>query len=257
MKYKIITILVLIFFSSCARRNLIYFNDLPEDYGISSTIVNQLDPTIQPLDLLSIIVNTLNSETNLLFNTGVMTNISSQGGQMAPTLSREDGYRVDKDGFINFPVLGKISLGGLSIEEATDKMTDLLQAEAKNPIVNIKLQNFKITIIGEVNAPSTYPVPIERINIIQAIGIAGDLTIFGKRDNVLLIREIEGERTTVRLDLTSKELFDSPYYYLQQNDIIYVQPVKARTEQASLARANISIGLSIISIFIFSLALFI
>ena len=86
--------------------------------------------------------------------------------------------------------------------------------------------------------------------------MAGDLTIFGKRDNVLLIREIEGERTTARLDLTSKAIFDSPYYYLQQNDIIYVQPLKARTEQASLARANISIGLSIISIFIFSLALF-
>jgi len=150
-------------------------------------------------------------------------------------------------------VLGKIPLGGLTIEEATDKITALLQSEAKNPIVNIKLLNFKITVIGEVNVPSTYPVPIERINIIQAIGMAGDLTIFGKRDNVLLIREIEGERTTARLDLTTKEIFNSPYYYLQQNDIIYVQPTKARTEQASLARSNISIALSVISILAFSL----
>jgi len=245
--------LVLIFFSSCARRNLIYFNDLPEDYGISSTIVNQLDPTIQPLDIVSIVVSTLNSETNLLFNSGVITNIGSSGGQIASTGASEEGYRVDKNGFINFPVLGKISLGGLTIEEATEKMTKMLQTEAKNPIVNIKLKNFKITVIGEVNSPSTFPVPTERINIIQAIGMAGDLTIFGKRDNVLLIREIEGERTTARLDLTSKEIFDSPYYYLQQNDIIYIQPVKARTEQASLVRSNISIAISVLSLFFFSL----
>ncbi len=251
MKHNIL-LLVLILFSSCAKRNLIYFSDLPEMQEINSSIENQLDPTIQPLDILNIVVSTLNPESNLLFNSGVMTNMSVQGGQIAPTRNSEDGYRVDKNGFINFPVLGKISLGGLTIEKATDKMTELLQKEAKNPIVNIKLQNFKITLIGEVNAPSTYPVPIERINLIQAIGMAGDLTIFGRRDNVLLIREIGGERTTARLDITSKELFDSPYYYLQQNDIIYVQPTKAKTEQGSLARNNFSIALSIISILSFT-----
>jgi polysaccharide biosynthesis/export protein len=251
MNYKIIMFLIVIIFSSCSRKNLIYFNDLPEFEAENTVITNQIDPRIQPLDHLSIVVNTLNPETNLLFNSGVISNIGGQGGQISTARSSEEGYRVDKEGFINFPILGKISVKGLTIEEATDKMTELLQAEAKNPIVNIKLQNFKFTVLGEVSAPNTYPIPVERINVIQALGLAGDLTIFGKRNNILLIREIEGERTTARLDLTSKEIFNSPYYYLQQNDIIYVEPVKARTEQASLARSNISIALSIATLLAF------
>jgi len=256
MKFKLVVFLSLTLLSSCAKKNIIYFQDLPKFTGISEVIENQTDAKIQPLDFLSIVVSTLNPESNLLFNSGIMANMGGTGGQAGSTRSAEDGYRVDKDGNVNFPVLGKIALGGLTIEEATEKMTALLQSEAKNPIVNIKLNNFKVTIIGEVAAPNTYPVPIERINIIEAIGMAGDLTIFGKRNNILLIREIDGTRTTARLDLTSKEIFNSPYFYLHQNDIIYVQPTTARTDQASLARNNISFALSIVSILMFSLTLF-
>src|SRR5690606_24935301 len=138
-------------------------------------------------------------------------------------------------------------LGGLTIGEATEKLTRLIEKEAKNPIVNIKIINFKITVVGEVNGPSTFSVLTENINIIEAIGLAGDLTPFGKRENILLIRVKDGKRTTARLDLNNKEIFSSPYFYLQQNDIIYVEPVRARAEQASLARSNISIALSVVS----------
>src|SRR5690554_4868111 len=237
--YKPLYFLFVIFiFSSCATRNLIYLSDLPEEHTNTEPVVNAIDPQIQPVDLLSITVSTLNPESNLLFNSGV---ISSVGSASSITTSMfNEGYRVDKEGEPSFPLLGKVHLAGLTIDEATVKMVQLLESEVKNPIVNIKLLNFRITVVGEVNQPSTFPVMTERINIVEAIGLAGDLTPFGRRENVLLIREIENVRTMVRLDLNKKDIFTSPYYYLQQNDIIYVEPVRARAEQASLTRSNIS-----------------
>jgi polysaccharide export outer membrane protein len=247
--YKNIYFLFLFFvFTSCATRNLIYFSDLPESGINTENINNTNDPEIHPVDLLSITVSTLNPESNLLFNSGVLSSMGSDASTGITTTMINQGYRVDKNGFINFPVIGKVELGGLTLDEATDKMTELLQQEAKNPIVNIKLLNFTITVVGEVNNPNTFPVSSERINVIEAIGLAGDLTAFGKRENVLLIRETDGIRTTARLDLNHKALFDSPYFYLQQNDILYVEPVKAKAEQASMVRSNIGLTLSIISL---------
>lgn len=240
--------LFIILFTSCSTRNLIFLSDLPKTPINTEIITNDIEPRIQPIDLLSITVSTLNPESNLLFNSGILANIGGTTNPSGTMSMMNEGYRVDKNGQINFPILGKVELAGLTIEEATDKMLEMLQSEAKNPIVNIKMLNFRVTVVGEVNSPSTFPVPSEKINIIEAIGLAGDLTPFGKRENVLLIREIEGERTTARLNLNNKEIFSSPYYYLQQNDIIYVEPVRARAEQASLTRSNLSLTLSVISI---------
>src|SRR5690554_1101365 len=245
--YKYLHFLLILFiFSSCATRNLIYFSDLPQNAISTERVANILDPQIQPTDYISIRVNTLNPETNLLFNSGVISNIGGGSGNVG-SLSNE-GYRVDKDGTINFPILGKVVLGGLTIDEATKKLTELLENEAKNPIVNIKLLNFKITVLGEVGNPSTFSVSTENINIMEAIGLAGDMTPYGKRENVLLIRVKDGVRTTARLDLNKKDVFSSPYFYLRQNDLVYVEPVRARAEQASMSRSNISLAFSIISI---------
>lgn len=238
--------ILLVIITSCSTRNLIYFSDLPEIAVSTENIINDIEPRIQPVDLLSITVSTLNPESNLLFNSGVLSNLGSTTSGNVSMIN--EGYRVDKKGDINFPILGKVELAGLTLDEATDKMTKMLQLEAKDPIVNIKLLNFRITVVGEVSNPSTFPVSTERINIIEAIGLAGDLTVFGKRENILLIREIEGVRTIVRLDLNKKSLFSSPYFYLQQNDIVYVEPVRARAEQASLTRSNLSLTFSVISI---------
>ena len=250
MKIKInlpLFVVLLIFSASCSKRNLVYFSDLPENALNTNVVANIPEPLIQPTDYISVRVSTLNPETNLLFNSGVMTNIGSDSGVGGSGSLPSDGYRVDNDGAINFPILGKVVLGGLTVDEATEKLTKLLEKEAKNPIVNIKITNFKITVLGEVSNPSTFSVTTDNINIIEAIGMAGDLTAYGKRENVLLIRVKEGVRTTARLDLNKKEIFTSPYFYLQQNDIIYVEPVRARAEQASLTRSNISIAMSVLS----------
>ncbi|MBT0812307.1 polysaccharide biosynthesis/export family protein [Litoribacter ruber] len=247
MKYSIFKIFIyLILFASCTKRNIVYFSDLPYE-EINSEIMNRTDHRIQPIDLLNISVSTLNPESNLLFNRGLLTSLGG-GSSGINQASVSESYRVDNNGYINFPVLGKVEVAGLTLEEANEKLSTYLQAEAKNPIVNIRIINFRITVIGEVRNPNTFPVPTERINILEAIGLAGDLTAFGRRENVLLVRDVEGVRTTVRLDLNKKDLFSSPYYYLQQNDIIYVEPVRARAEQGSMARANISLGFSVISI---------
>src|SRR5690554_2271060 len=248
LRFMRISLLIfsLIAICSCSTRNLVYFSDLPQNIIGTEKVANPLDPLIQPTDYISIRVNTLNPETNLLFNTGVISNIGSGSGNVG-SLSNE-GYRVDKDGSINFPILGKVILGGLTIDEATEKLTKLLENEAKNPIVNIKLLNFKVTVLGEVNSPGTFSVSTENINIIEAIGLAGDLTPYGKRENILLVRVKDGVRTTARFDLNKKDVFSSPYFYLQQNDMIYVEPVRARAEQASMSRNNISLAFSVISI---------
>lgn len=252
MKVNIYLVFLIIILASCSRRNLVYLEDLPEDARYTEAIRNILEPRIEPMDVINISVSTLNPESNILFNSGVMSTLGTAGAGGGTTMVNE-GYRVDKYGDINFPVLGKVNLAGLTLEEATDKMTALLENEARNPIVNIRMLNFNITVIGEVRSPSTIPILTERINIIEAIGLAGDLTPFGRRENILLLREIDGERTAIRLDLTKKSLLSSPYFYLKQNDVIYVEPVQAVADQAApiLWRQNLQLGLSMINIVLF------
>src|SRR5680860_76069 len=148
---------------------------------------------------------------------------------------------VDKNGEINFPVLGKVKLGGLSKPQAMEEMTHRLSEYIKDPIVNIRFMNFRITVIGEVNEPSTFTVVTERINILEALGLAGDMTPFGKRENVLIIREKDGVRSAKRFNLNKKDILSSPYYYLQQNDIIYVEPDKIKAIQASTNQRSLTI----------------
>ncbi|WPP52911.1 polysaccharide biosynthesis/export family protein [Catalinimonas niigatensis] len=247
MKINSYLLLLFIVLTACSKRNLTYFSNLPENSVYTETISNVIEPQIQPDDLLSITVSTLNPESNLLFNSGVLTTIGSNNN--SGTVSKlNDGYLVDKNGAVNFPILGKVVLAGLTMEEATEKMTDRLQSEVKNPIVNIRLLNFRITVIGEVSRPSTFTVPTQKISIIEALGLAGDLTVYGRRENVLLIREKEGVRSTLRLDLNNKDVLSSPYFYLQQNDIVYVEPVKAKAEQTNLTRTYVSFTLSVMSV---------
>lgn len=253
MKLYIIYIQIFLISCSCSTRNIIYFSDFPDDINKKQKITNIIEPTIQPKDILGISVSTLNPESNLLFNGGVYPSTTNVMMANQTTNPINEGYRVDENGEINFPVLGKIKLEGLTIDQSIDKLTKILENEAKNPIVNIKLLNFKITVIGEVNNPSTINIPSERINIIEALGLVGDMTAYGKRENVLLIREINGEREIVKINLNKSDIIQSDYFYLRQNDIIYIEPVRAKAEQASLTRSNISIMLSIVSVLSFTI----
>jgi polysaccharide export outer membrane protein len=219
--------------SSCvSTRNLIYLRDLEGQSSYIEEIKNKAELKIQPDDILSITVSSLNPEANMLFNSGVMpTSIGAAGATVASRTP--DGYLVDKNGEINFPVLGKVSLLGLTKEQATEKMTAEINKNVKNPIVNIKFLNFRVTVIGEVNRPSSFTVPGERINLLEAIGLAGDLTLYGKRENVLIIREQNSKRSVTRVNLSSKSVLSSPDFYLQQNDIVYVEPAKLKAVQGS------------------------
>lgn len=253
---KLLSLAFLFLLASCtSTRNLVYFKDLEGTNNYTEEIRNKINPRIQPDDQLSITVSSLNPESNVLFNSGVMpsTNGAATGGA---TARPNEGYLVDKEGFINFPVLGKVQLGGLTKEQATTKMTAKIAENIKNPIVNIRFLNFRITVIGEVNKPSTFLVPSERVNLLEAIGLAGDLTPFGKRENVLIIREQGGVRSATRVNLGSRAVLNSPDFYLQQNDVVYVEPAKIKALQGGtgtfylgLATASVSI-LSLLVIFL-------
>jgi polysaccharide export outer membrane protein len=159
------------------------------------------------------------------------------------------GYLVDDEGNINFPGLGKVHLAGLTKNAAIDTLQKQITKYVVNTTVNIRFLNYRITVLGEVNRPGTYTVENERITILEALGLAGDLTIYGKRNNVLVYRKVEGEARFHRVDLTSSKLFESDYFYLQQNDMIYVQPNKARMG-SSVYNQNLSVGMSLLSILV-------
>lgn len=256
MKIKVYYLFLLLTLASCAKRNLAYFSDLDQsDYA--EKINYTTEPKIHADDLLSISVTSLNPEANALFNRGEMPNSSTAGsvtnfsitGGNSSNIYRE-GYLVDKDGFIDFPVLGRICIGGLTKVEAKEKLINELQEYLKEPIVNIRYLNYKVTVIGEVNRPSTFTIPSEKINILEALGMAGDMTAYGKRENVLIIREEAGVRKMTRLNLNNTELVNSPYFYLQQNDVVYVEPHKTRRAQASNDSRYIAIATSVVSLLI-------
>ena len=255
MKTKSFYILLLLLSSSCAKRNLVYFSDIESGSDYSTAIENVIEPEIQSDDLLKITVSSLNPESNLLFNAGVLntTGDNLSNAVMSPL---NEGYLVDKNGEINFPVLGKVKLGGLNKEEAIQEMVFRLQEYVKDPIVNIRFMNFMVTVIGEVNNPSTFTVPTEKINILEALGLAGDMTVYGKRENVLVIREKDGIRSVNRLNLNDKDILSSPFYYLTQNDVVYVEPDRIKAIQASTNQRNltlIGIGSSLLIAILFNL----
>jgi len=217
-------------FASCgSRQNLVYFSDLPDTVAYRVAMGDVEEPTVQPNDVLRITVNSLNAETNRLFNAGTIQSAeeSRYAGAEEGSVGQQ-GYLVNADGYISFPVLGQVQVEGLTRDQLRQKMVLLVSEYVKDPIINVRFTNFRITVVGEVRNPSTFTVPTERINIVEALGLAGDMTEFGKRDNVLLIREIGGKRTMVRLNLNDKETLNSPYFYLRQNDVVYVEPTRYR-----------------------------
>lgn len=261
-RFIILPLLFICLLSSCrTNRNLVYMSDLRDSIAISEAILNKVDAKIKEGDILSISVNTLSPESNALFNKGEMItpgisstpNLTAYSG--ATTLSNV-GYLVDKDGNINFPVIGVVKLDGLTIEQARQKLTTEIAKQTKNPIVNIRFMNFKVTVVGEVMKPGTFNISNDKINILEALGMAGDMTPYGKRENVLVIREDNGVRTLGRVNMNTRNLTQSPFFYLQQNDVVYVAPQNAQKMQQvtnsdykiiSLATASVSIIAVILS----------
>lgn len=190
---------------------------------------------IQPQDQLSIIVSSLDPKLSSQFNLSLSTYLT--GAEMSSSSTRRiTGYVVDNDGFIDFPALGRLRASGLNRWELQEKISNELaeQGLLKDAIVTVEFMNFKISVLGEVSSPGSYTVIGDKITIFQALAQARDLTIYGQRNNVRVIREQNGRRQIYTLDLTSSDIFQSPAYYLQQNDVVYVTPSRVRAGQGEI-----------------------
>ena len=224
--------------SACAGvKKVAYFKNIDE---VSLAASNGLyDAHIMPKDLILVTVNTTDPQVSAPFNNGTG---GSRGGQAAGTTTTTDGYLVDNQGNINFPVVGKLHVAGLTKNQCEDMIKNKIApylAANENPVVTVRMASYRVTITGEVKSPGVIPVSTEKISIIEALAQAGDLTIYGKRDNIILIREkADGEKEYHRLNLNDANIINSPYYYLQQNDIIYVQPNTVQSQNSMIGNST-------------------
>ncbi|WP_428979692.1 polysaccharide biosynthesis/export family protein [Bacteroides xylanisolvens] len=200
------------------------------------------DAKIMPKDLLTIVVSCTNPELAIPFNLTVASNagMAVSNSSYVTTQPVLQPYLIDNDGNINFPVLGELKLGGLTKREAEQLIIDKLKPYMKEtPIVTVRMVNYKISVIGEVTRPGTFTISNEKVNLLEALAMAGDMTVYGLRDNVKLIREdANGKQQIVTLDLNKAETILSPYYWLQQNDIIYVTPNKAKARNSDVGNST-------------------
>lgn len=225
LRNNLLLFLLPFFIFSCAsRKDIVYVQDIDQTKSYDATIY---EPVLQPDDLLSIIVSTDSPEVAAPFN---LPDIQSNDTEYRGLKT----YLIDNAGYIDYPILGKVKLGGLTRTEANNKMVSMISEYVKKPIVNMSIANFKVSVLGEVGRPGVVNVTGERITIMEAISQANDLTIYGKRDNVLVIREKEGKKTYTRIDLTSADLLTSPFYYLSQNDVVYVEPNKTKVNSSKI-----------------------
>jgi polysaccharide export outer membrane protein len=214
-------------------------------------------PKIQPDDLLAVNILTLNSESNLLFakQSSPLINPSSSnisGGQV-PSASQQanNGYLVDKNGNIDIPIIGIVHVEGLTTIDARDTVKSFINKFYSNATVEVKFINYKITILGEVNHPASYVMPNEKVTVFDAIGLAGDMTIYGKKENILLIRDSANQKKLVRLNLSSKAFVNSYYFYLKQNDVLYVDANESKIKSLDAYRIrNYGIGAALLSLLI-------
>lgn len=197
------------------------------------------DAKIMPKDLLTITVNTTDPEAAAPFNLTVQTtmNLQTRSSYSQPTLMM---YLVDNDGMIDFPVLGPLKVGDLTKTEAEELIRQGLKSYLKEvPIVNVRMANYKISVLGEVARPGTFSVSNEKVNIFEALALAGDMTVWGVREDVKLIREDgDGKRQVVSLNMNDADIINSDYYYLQQNDVVYVTPNKVKARNSDIGSAT-------------------
>ena len=253
LKKYFLFVIILFSASACVtHKSLVYFYDPADTVKYRKTIIAELvDSKIQPDDILSITVNSINPEATMIFNDQNAVVKINDAGTQAMGLS---GYLVDSDGNIDFPMLGKQKVMGLSTQQFKDTLKVKLDKYLKDPIVNVRLQNFKITVLGEVNKPATFTIPSERITLLEALGRAGDMTIYGQKNKVLIVRESNGIRETARVDMQSKDFFASPYYYLHKNDIVVVDPSNAKTGASQDAYSRY-VGLALPLFYVISILL--
>lgn len=246
--YKFFLLALSLFVFSCASSDkMLYLQN-----NISTESKTNYNTVIKPDDVLMIVVSSENPEVAEPYN--LKSVVLQSNSEEAIQTQRTQTYIVDIEGNIEFPILGKVKIGGLNKQEAIAHLKSLLKDHVKDAVINMRILNFEVTVLGEVKNPGTFEISSERITILEALGKAGDLTIYGKRKNVLLIRDENGVKSTHRLDLTKSDIVNSTYYYLAQNDVVYVEPNKTRINSSAVG-PNIAVGISALSLVVTIIAL--
>lgn len=246
--HKTIPLFLVLFLFSCAsRKDIVYYQDIDAIAAAGKSTSYEIK--IQPDDLLMIIVSAEDPEIAMPFNLKSVSLVSPSRQDIVRSQETMQLYLIDANGFIEFPVLGKLKVSGLTRSEVLQMLQQKIGVYIKNPIINLRVMNFKVSVQGEVNLPGTYPVASDRITLIEALTMAKDLTIYGKRNNILVIREIDGVKSYNRVDITKAEFINSPFYYLAQNDVVYVEPNKNKINGAAIG-SNTGVIISISSLLI-------
>ncbi|MDD4515322.1 polysaccharide biosynthesis/export family protein [Massilibacteroides sp.] len=240
MRAKILSFLLFtLFLGACAvPKDVVYFQGVDELTKEQINLLSrQYEARIQPDDLLSIAVTAPDPTVVTAFNPPA-TAYAAQGDEQIRSTESMFTYLVNTDGEINFPILGKIKIGGLTKRDAVELLQEKISKYASNPLVDIRILNYKVTILGDVARPGTIGLKNDRISVLDALGLAGDMNLSANRKNVMLIRETNGVKEYARLDFTDTSLFSSPYYFLQQNDVLYVEPNDAKKKNAGYSQSD-------------------
>lgn len=257
-KFSILLLSVTLISGCVQHKQLVNFNEITLETDSLFAISNADPLRLQPQDLLKIDVYSYDLESAKPFNPDGGTNMMNMNqmglGSGGNNMELITGYFIDLDGFIDFPVIGRVKVGGLTLEETRAKMLDAVKPYLNDASVSIRLLNYRITILGEVLRPGTQRLTNPRLTLLDALGLAGDLTPYANRNRILVIRESEGNRQFAYLDLQKQDIFTSPFYYLKQNDVIYVEPqrTKVATVQDPFFRfvSLTSVGLSIVTLIV-------
>lgn len=248
MKIVLFAAATLLLAACGSPKRIVYMQDVVT--GPEVPIGSSFEIRIQPDDMLGITVNSQDPELALPFNMPVVAYQAGRAEQLS-SVQQLQGHLVDSEGNINFPILGKIAVVGMTRRE----LTNLLEKQIRDgnyisdPVVTIKFLNFKVSVMGEVARPGAFPVESDRITVLEALSQAGDLTIYGRRDRVIVVREEGDKRQFTCLDLRRVDLFESPCYYLQQNDVVYVEPNKRKAEQSGINQNNtLGVWVSVLSL---------
>ncbi len=248
--FGLVAFLVMVLAGCGSVKNIAYIQNSDSVNSDSSAFL--YDARIMPKDQITISVNTTSPEAALPFNL-LLQNTYTQGRAVNINGAMLMPYLVDNEGYINFPIVGKLKVGGLTKSETENMITEKIRpylAESENPVVTVTMASYSVSVLGEVNRPGSYTVSREKITLFEALALAGDLTIYGVRDRVKLIREdASGRKSIVTLNLNDANIINSPYYYLQQNDVVYVEPNKIKAKNSKVGQVT-TLWFSAISILI-------
>ena len=238
VKLSILLALLVVSAASCSTyKKINYIQDAQLDTAL--TMIANQGILIQPMDMISIVVSSRDPELARIYNLPVVTYQAGSESSVSNFNQRLIGYSVDNDGNIQFPELGTIHVAGLNRWQLAELIREKLSSLVKDAVVTVQFMNFKISVTGEVTSPGVFDISGDKITIFEAISLARNLTIYGRRDGVYVIREQNGSRTIYQVDLRTVDMFNSPAYYLQQNDVVYVEPNKVRAGQSTINENNL------------------